>query len=167
MHEQPTSCSTFNVMSFCKVHSFRRRKIVLCEESSNGVVHYYVTSEFLSGSTLSTTCVFLASLSSHGIKWSTRFPKKNVRTLSKGLQYLGAHLHNVIFCIQFNAFKIVLYNVLSFLNLAMDLYYIHNLHTYTKYRMKMVRKRYKRGWSLGISRSITIYFHNWKHLSIG
>ena len=49
----------------------------------------------------------------------------------------------------------------------MDLYYIHNLHTYTKYRKKMVKKRYKRGWSLGISRSITIYFHNWKHLSIG
>ena len=49
----------------------------------------------------------------------------------------------------------------------MDLYYIHNLHTYTKYRKKMVKKRYKRGWSLGICRSITIYIHNWKHLSIG
>ena len=48
----------------------------------------------------------------------------------------------------------------------MDLYYIHNLHTYTKYRKKMVKKRYKRGRSLGISRSITINFHNWKQLSI-
>ena len=110
---------------------------------------------------------FLAFLSSHGITWSTRFPKKNVRTLFRGLQYLGAHLHNEIFCIKFNAFKIFLYNVLLFLNLAMDLYYIHNLHTYTKYRKNMAKTRYKRGWSLGISRSITIYFHNWKHLSIG
>ena len=49
----------------------------------------------------------------------------------------------------------------------MDLYYIHNLHTYTKYRKNMAKTRYKRGLSLGISRSITIYFHNWKHLSIG
>ena len=110
---------------------------------------------------------FLAFLSSHGITWSIRFPKKNIRTLFRGLQYLGAHLHNEIFCIKFNAFKIFLYNVLLFLNLAMDLYYIHNLHTYTKYRKKMVKRRYKRGRSLGIFRSITIYFHNWKHHSIG
>ena len=160
MHEQPTSCSTFNVMSLCKVRSFRRKKIVLCEESINGIVLSYVKWSFLSGSTLSTICIFLAFLSSHGIKWSTRFPKKNVCTLFRGLQYFGADLHNVIFCIKFNAFKIVLYNVLLFLNLAMDLYYIHNLHTYTKYRKKMVKKRYKRGWSLGICRSITIYIHN-------
>ena len=95
------------------------------------------------------------------------FQRKTFVLCSEASNSKAAYLHNVIFSIKLNASKFFLHNVLLFLNLVLDLYYIHNLHTYTKYRKKMVKRRYKRGRSLGIFRSITIYFHNWKHHSIG
>ena len=131
MHDQPTSCSTFNVMSLCKVRSFRRKKIVLCEEYSDGMVVHYVTLAFLSGSTLSTICIFFA------VSFSTWHYVKY--TVSKEKCVYFFQRPPIVKCLltqydilhQVQRFQIFLHNVLLFLNLVLDLYYIHNLHTYT------------------------------------
>ena len=168
MHEQPTSCLTFDAMSLCKVRSFRRKKIVLWQESCNGVVLHYATWTFLSGSTLSTTGIFfsVSFITWHYVKYTVSKEKRlyfvQRPTIVKRLPYTMWN-----FASSSTLSNKILHNVLLFLNLVLDFYYIHNLHTYTKYRKKMVKRRYKRGRSLGIFRSITIYFHNWKHHSIG